>query len=109
VASRQSRAIRRFPGARRPWSSDGTWLTKLFAQMNTGGALTGGYNGGDLKNGFRLRKLLTRRRWLPNGLPMLAYEGGQGFTAFPTYFNGSPIVNLYMIANRDPRQWVLPT
>jgi hypothetical protein len=39
----------------------------------------------------------------PYKLPMIAYEGGQTFQGFPTYSNGSPIVNLFVAANRDPR------
>jgi hypothetical protein len=39
----------------------------------------------------------------PYKLPMLAYEGGQSFEGFPTYSNGSAMVNLFAAANRDPR------
>jgi hypothetical protein len=36
-------------------------------------------------------------------LPLIAYEGGQTFVGFPQNQNGSPIANLYIAANRDPR------
>jgi hypothetical protein len=39
----------------------------------------------------------------PYNLPFITYEGGQGLVGEPTYQNGSPMVNLYTAANRDPR------
>ena len=37
------------------------------------------------------------------GIPLVAYEGGQSLEGFPTYLDGSPQVNLFIAANRDPR------
>ncbi len=39
----------------------------------------------------------------PYGLPYVAYEGGQSLVGFATYQNGSPMVNLFIAANRDQR------
>ena len=39
----------------------------------------------------------------PYNLPIISYEGGQGLVAFPHYAWGSPISNLYVSAQRDPR------
>ena len=39
----------------------------------------------------------------PYGIPLVAYEGGQGLEGFPAYRNGSAAVNLFITANRDPR------
>ncbi len=39
----------------------------------------------------------------PYKIPMLAYEGGQGFQGFPNYLDGSGAVKLLLSANRDPR------
>lgn len=39
----------------------------------------------------------------PYSLPFIAYEGGQSLEGFPTYQNGSAMVNLMQAANRDPR------
>lgn len=36
-------------------------------------------------------------------LPHIAYEGGQSLEGFPTYQDGSAMVNLMIAANRDPR------
>ena len=36
------------------------------------------------------------------GLPLLAYEGGQGLEGFPKYLNGSPQVNLFVAINENP-------
>jgi hypothetical protein len=33
------------------------------------------------------------------GLPVIAYEGGQGLEGFPTYLDGSPAVNLFVSFN----------
>ena len=37
------------------------------------------------------------------GIPLVAYEGGQSLQGFPTYGNGSPEVQMFIAANRDPR------
>jgi len=35
-------------------------------------------------------------------LPIIAYEGGQSLEGFPAYQNGSPVVNMFIAANRSP-------
>jgi hypothetical protein len=85
------------------WTSDSDGgLGKLFTQMTAGGVLAGGYAGGDLKM-VSDWEAAFKPALAPYGLPLLAYEAGQGFTAFPTYGAGAPVTNLYMKANRDPR------
>jgi hypothetical protein len=39
----------------------------------------------------------------PYKLPYVAYEGGESLVGFPAYRDGSPMVNLYTAAARDPR------
>jgi hypothetical protein len=39
----------------------------------------------------------------PYNLPFIAYEGGQSLVGIPGYANGSPMVNLFIAANRDSR------
>jgi hypothetical protein len=39
----------------------------------------------------------------PFNLPFIAYESGQTFQGFPNYPNGSPMVQLFIAANHDPR------
>lgn len=38
-------------------------------------------------------------------LPLVAYEAGQSLVGFPKYHDGSPLVNLLIAANRDPRMY----
>lgn len=45
----------------------------------------------------------------PYNLPFITYEAGQTLEGFPTYQNGSAIVNLYIAANRDPRMGTVYT
>ncbi len=40
---------------------------------------------------------------VPFNLPFIAYESGQTFQGFPKYSNGSPMVQLFIAANHDPR------
>jgi hypothetical protein len=39
----------------------------------------------------------------PYKLPLVGYEGGEGFEGFPSYLDGSSVVNLLIAANRDAR------
>ena len=39
----------------------------------------------------------------PYKLELIGYEGGQSFVGHPRYGDGSPLVNLYIAANRDAR------
>jgi hypothetical protein len=39
----------------------------------------------------------------PYKLPFIAYEGGDSLVGFPTYSDGSAVVNMYEAANLDPR------
>ncbi len=44
-----------------------------------------------------------RRALASYRLPLNGYEGGQTLVGFPAFQNGSPMVNLFIAANRDPR------
>jgi hypothetical protein len=67
-------------------------LTSLFAAIN----------GGDLESASKSEaKMVAAIN--PYKLPVVAYEGGQSLVAFPKYAAGSPIANLYIAAQRDPR------
>ena len=69
-------------------------LTALFAQANA--------SGGDIA---QAEQLMTNSQKVTAafGLPLVAYEGGQALQGFPNYALGSPQVNLFLAANRDPR------
>ncbi len=63
------------------------------------------------------RALPTSARWeaahqaalAPYKLALAAYESGQSLVGFPAHKDGSPVVNLYIAANRDPRMAVAYT
>jgi hypothetical protein len=42
-------------------------------------------------------------------IPFIAYEGGQSLTGIPGYAAGSPMDNLFIAANRDPRMQAIYT
>ena len=80
-------------------------LNDIFAEFNagsTGGLIPANSPGGAVQESSdwvaAYQKVLA-----PYGLPLIAYEGGQSIDGFPTYANGSGIVNAYIAANRDPR------
>jgi hypothetical protein len=82
-------------------NSDGG-LANLFQEFNQGGLISGDYPGGALKQQSDWEVAMIAAI-APYKLPLVAYEGGQSLVAFPTYQNGSPVTNLYVAANRDPR------
>jgi len=86
------------------WSSESlpTQLKNLFTELNHGGLIPGDYPGGYLKQ-LADREAAYSKVLAPYGLPLISYEGGQSFVAFPTYPNGSWAQKLYIAANRDPR------
>jgi hypothetical protein len=44
-----------------------------------------------------------RAALIPFKIPYIAYESGQSLVGFPTFHDGSAMVNLYIAANRDSR------
>jgi hypothetical protein len=46
---------------------------------------------------------------VPYNIPYIAYEGGQSLTGLPGYPTGSPMDNLFIAANRDPRMQTVYT
>jgi hypothetical protein len=80
--------------------SDGG-LSDLFQQTNEGGLISGqSASALGQSSGW---EAAYKTALAPYNLPFVGYEGGQTFVGFPTYQNGSPTVNLYVAANRDPR------
>lgn len=80
-------------------------LNEIFAEFNagrTGGLIPANSPGGAVQEAsdweVAYQKVLAAYH-----LPLIAYEGGQSVNGFPTYPNGSPVVNAYIAANRDPR------
>ena len=67
-------------------------LSSMFSSM-TGGALPTIAN----------METAYKTALAPYHLPFIAYEAGQTLEGFPTYHDGSAMVNLYIAANRDPR------
>jgi hypothetical protein len=67
-------------------------LTALFAAIN----------GGDLQSTSYYEGLMMAAI-APFKLPLISYEGGESLVANPVYPYGSPIANLYIAAQRDPR------
>lgn len=80
----------------------GTQLNDLFAELNKGELVAGGYPGGELKE-VSDWEAAYRKMLAAYGLPMITYEGGQTFVAGPTYPNGSWAQKLFVAANTDPR------
>lgn len=81
-------------------------LDKLFAELKSGGVLSGGSAGGALAEAMRWidnYHTLTNNR----GLQLLAYEGGQHLVGVGNVVNDSAITNLLINANRDPRMGAL--
>jgi hypothetical protein len=82
----------------RSWTSasDGG-LTQLFAALNNSlSAVSAG-------------EAAYKAALAPYNIPYIAYEGGQSLTGIPGYPAGSPIDNLYIAANRDPRMQTIYT
>jgi hypothetical protein len=76
-------------------------LSSLFASMTTRNDPSipqGGWLGQASRWEAAYRSALA-----PFDLPMIAYEGGQTFVGFPGNKDGSPMVKLYIAANRDSR------
>jgi hypothetical protein len=76
-------------------------LSKLFASMssqNDSNIPERGWLG--QISGFEVAYQAALARYK---LPFIGYEGGQTFTGFPHFQDGSAMVNLFIAANRDPR------
>jgi hypothetical protein len=86
------------------WSQLGlsAQLNDLFTELDQGGLVAGDYPGGPLKQVAAWEAAYTKML-APFKLPLITYEGGQTFVAFPTYPNGSWAQKLYIAANTDPR------
>jgi hypothetical protein len=81
-------------------------LGKLFTELQTGGALTGGPAGGALaqtREWVRLHAVDARAR----NLKLFAYEGGQHLAGVGNVANDAGIPDLLVKANRDPRMKTL--
>jgi hypothetical protein len=50
-----------------------------------------------------------KKALVPYNLPFMTYESGQSLIGNPTYKAGSPMVNLYVAANRDARMGAIYT
>jgi hypothetical protein len=92
-------------------TSDGG-LSNLFSELTKGALFAGAAQAGALASvDSRGGALAVVSGWeaaykaalAPYKLPFIAYEGGAAFVGFPKYSDGSPMVNLYEAANRDPR------
>lgn len=91
------------------WTSDSDGgLSKVFREFNQGGLISGDFPGGDLAQTSSW-EAAYKTALAPYKLPFIAYEGGQTLLGFPTYLNGSAIVNLYIAANRDTRMGTVYT
>lgn len=76
-------------------------LASLFAAMNSRGDRSipaGGWLGQISAFEAGYRQVLASYR-----LPLIGYEGGQTLVGFPAFQNDSPMVKLFIAANRDPR------
>lgn len=54
-------------------------------------------------------QLAVKSAIAPYNLPLITYEAGQTLEGFPTYQNGSAMVNSFIAANRDPRMGTVYT
>jgi hypothetical protein len=80
-------------------------LNQLFQELTQGGMVPGGYAGGELKQQSDTEGAYAAAL-APFKLPLVAYEGGQTFVAFPnglTNGSNSWLTNLYVAANQDSR------
>ncbi|MEO0406898.1 MAG: hypothetical protein AAF289_06060 [Cyanobacteria bacterium P01_A01_bin.135] len=77
-------------------------LDKLFREINQGGVLNDGPEGGSLQ---RAKGWMNDYAQLANrtGLELMAYEGGQHLVGHGGIENNRAITNLFIQANRDPR------
>jgi hypothetical protein len=84
------------------WNSQpmATTLNDIFAQLNSGGQISNETAALQETSGW---EAAYQKALAPYGLPFIAYEGGQSLLGFPSYFDGSPVVNAYIAANRDSR------
>ena len=77
-------------------------LSKLFAELKTGGVLKGGPAGGAVAESWRwiddYTTLTSARR-----LQLVGYEGGQHLVGVLGVENDDAITQLFITANRDPR------
>lgn len=77
-------------------------LSKLFAELQAGGQIAGGPQGGALALANQWTTAyarLARQR----GLKLLAYEGGQHLVGAGGQLNNQNLTNLFVAANRDAR------
>ncbi len=82
-------------------------LASLFASMSTQNDPSipvGGWLGAVSRSVSEFHAALDAYK-----LPLIGYEGGQSFVGFPKHQDGSPVVNLYIAANRDPRMGAVYT
>ena len=91
------------------WTTDvDGGLGRLFAELSTGGQLTGGPTGGALGWSdqwiHQYASLAQTRK-----LKLLAYEGGQHLVGIGNVQNDVRVTNLFVTANRDPRMGDLYT
>ena len=77
-------------------------LNKLFQEIRSGGLLPNSPEGGALALAYRNIKAYAQLAE-QEGLPLLAYEGGQHLVGTNGLENNQDITNLFITANRDPR------
>jgi hypothetical protein len=81
-------------------ASDGG-LSDVFQELSKSALMQSSFPGTDLAK-VSSWESAYRSALAPYKLPFIAYEGGQSLVGFPQA-DGSPIVKLYIAANRDPR------
>ena len=85
------------------WTSDPDGgLEKLFTELEFGGVLSGGPPGGALANARELMSVCLPEA-SSRGLPLVAYEGGQGLVGERGPETHPLVTELFNQANRDPR------
>jgi hypothetical protein len=77
-------------------------LDKLFQEITEGGVLSNSPEGGALALAYRNMEAYAQLAE-QEGLPLLAYEGGQHLVGTRGLENNQAITNLFITANRDPR------
>lgn len=90
------------------WGSSSLGLQKLFTELESGGALTGGPSGGARSQSFgwiEANKIIAERF----GIALLAYEGGQHLVGVGRAASNAVHTALFTAANRDPRIGLLYT
>jgi len=90
------------------WGASAAGLTKLFAELSSGGEIAGGPTGGALAQSL---EWIGVNKSVANsfGISLVSYEGGQHLVGVGNASNDDTLTELFTTANRDSRMGSLYT